>query len=480
MSNILTNDWYLVNKKSYNKILVELKNELTVKPFNVISYGKKNENDETFEVYKEDEKYLYIPKFFGINKFGIPKKNKETKGKKVKLKFKGKLRDYQQEIIDISIKHIDEKDGGLISVGCGKGKTCMGIYLACHYKVKTLVIVHKSFLLNQWKDRISQFSNARIGIIQQKTVDIEDKDIVIGMLQSIAKDKYTPDVFKDFGFVIFDEAHHAPSKYFSKALPIISCKKSLALSATPKRSDRLEKILHWFMGDIIYKSKIEGNENVLVKIYKYNLNNEKYREYKLPFTGQVNRPKTLTKIGKFKKRNKFTVKILEEIMMEPGRKVLLLSDRIEHLELLKELLDKKNFATSDFYIGGRKQKDLDEAEKCQILLGTFSMASEALDIPELNTLIMATPRRNIEQSVGRILRKKDHPVQPLIIDLVDQLNTFVKQGMARRGYYRKNKYQIKLIDVEDNVIHSEEDITNRCDKKKLYIPVNNDNVDFLD
>lgn len=480
MSNILNNDWYLINKKTYSKNISEIKKELTVRPFNVVSYGKKDNKDDSFKVFKEDEKYLYVPKFYGLNKYGIPKKNKENKGKKVKLKFKGKLRDYQKEITDISIKHMDEKDGGLISVGCGKGKTCMGIYLACHYKVKTLVIVHKSFLLNQWKERISQFSNAKIGIIQQNKVDIEGKDIVIGMLQSIAKDKYTDEVFKDFGLIIFDEAHHAPSKYFSKALPIIACKKTLALSATPKRSDRLEKVLHWFMGDIMYKSKKETNENVLVKIYKYNLNDEKYREYKLPFTGEVNRPKTLTKIGQFKKRNKFTIKILKEIMMEPERKVLVLSDRIEHLELLKKRLDDKNFATSDFYIGGRKQKDLDEAEKCQILLGTFSMASEALDIPDLNTLIMVTPRRNIEQSVGRILRRKDHPVQPLIVDIVDQLSSFVKQGMARRDFYRKNKYQLKLIDVEDNIIHSEEDITDKSEKKRLYIPVNNDDVDFID
>ena len=148
--------------------------------------------------------------------------------------------------------------------------------------------------------------------------------------------------------------------------------------------------------------------------------------------------------------------------------------KITKWDKLKKRLDDKNFATSDFYIGGRKQKDLDEAEKCQILLGTFSMASEALDIPDLNTLIMVTPRRNIEQSVGRILRRKDHPVQPLIVDIVDQLKSFVKQGMARRDFYRKNKYQLKLIDVEDNIIHSEEDITDKSEKKRLYIPVNND------
>ena len=196
---------------------------------------------------------------------------------------------------------MDEKDGGLISVGCGKGKTCMSLYIACHYKVKTLVIVHKTFLLNQWVDRIKQFTNAKIGIIQQNKVDTNGKDIVIGMLQSIAKDKYDQDIFKEFGLIIFDEAHHAPSKYFSRALPIISSKKSLALSATPKRSDRLEKVLYWYLGDIMYKAPPEENKNVLVKIIKYNVSHKSFREFKLPYTGEVNRPKALIKFVKLKK-----------------------------------------------------------------------------------------------------------------------------------------------------------------------------------
>lgn len=474
---ILSNEGYIINKNKFKHLIQEIKKELTVKPFIPVMYG--NNKPESFKIYQENEKLLKVPKFYGISKFGKPEKNEEVKGDKVKLKFKGKLRDYQKPIVDISIKHMKEKDGGLISVGCGKGKTCMSLYIACKFKVKTLVIVHKTFLLNQWVDRIKQFTNAEIGIIQQNKVDTNGKDIVIGMLQSIAKDKYDKDIFKEFGLVIFDEAHHAPSKYFSRALPIISCKKSLALSATPKRSDRLEKVLYWYLGNIMYKAPPEENKEVLVKIIKYNVSHKKFREFKLPFTGEVNRPKTLTKICQIKKRNKFIVKLLQEIMLEDQRKVLLLSDRIEHLEYLKELIDEKEFTTSDFYIGGRKQKDLDEASKCQLLLGTFAMASEALDIPELNTLIMVTPRREIEQSVGRILRK-EHEVQPLVIDFVDQLNSFVKQGMYRRRYYRKKKYQVKLIDVEENEVLSEEDISNKSDEKKLYIPINNDDVEFLD
>ena len=137
------------------------------------------------------------------------------------------FKDKYDKIVSIAtLEHLLKYDGGGICVGCGSGKTVMAIYIAHILKVKTLVIVHKSFLLNQWKERFEQFSNARIGIIQQNKVETDDKDVVIGMLQSIAKDKYDFGIFREFGLVIFDEAHHAPSKFFSKALPLISCKKT--------------------------------------------------------------------------------------------------------------------------------------------------------------------------------------------------------------------------------------------------------------
>ena len=99
------------------------------------------------------------------------------------------------------------------------------------------------------------------------------------MLQSIAKEKYDNDIFRDFGMIIFDEAHHAPSQYFSKALPLIASKITIGLSATPKRTDKLEKILYWYFGDIMYKAQIEENSKVLVNIVNYEISHEKFNTY---------------------------------------------------------------------------------------------------------------------------------------------------------------------------------------------------------
>jgi len=481
IKRILTKEGYLLNKKYFkDSELNIIKKELTVKPANTFVMGnKKDDSDLEFEVFRENDEYLSIPKFYGIKKLGEPDKNDEILGTSIEMKFTGNLRPLQKEIVNETIDHLLKYDGGGICVGCGSGKTVMSIYIAQILKVKTLVIVHKSFLLNQWKERFEQFSDAKIGIIQQKKVDCEDKDVVIGMLQSIAKEKYDFDIFRDFGLVIFDEAHHAPSKFFSKALPIISCKKTLFLTATPKRSDGLEKILYWYFGNTIYKAPPDKNNNVLVKIIKYNITNNKFRESYIPYTGEVNRPRTITRITKITKRNKFIISNIKEVLLEEGRKILILSDRIEHLDKLKYYLDKAKIY-SDYYVGGMKQSKLDEAAKATVILASYGMASEALDIPALNTLIMATPRRSIEQSVGRILRSKDHIIQPLIIDIVDLIPFMDKQGFERRKFYKKLKYQIKLIDVEENEILGEEDIT-EC---KITTPVEIyneiENVDFID
>jgi superfamily II DNA or RNA helicase len=471
--NIISKEGYLINKK-YCTNIDKIKEELTVAPHLIFNKKKK---PESFPVYLENDKYLCVPKYYGLEKFGKPYKNKEIIGEIININFKGILRDDQKEVMNIVIPKLEIDDGGLLCLRPGFGKTTLALYIASIFKVKTLVIVHKSFLLNQWKKRAEQFTDAKIGIIQQNKIDIDGKQIVIGMLQSIAKDKYDTEIFRDFGLVIFDEAHHAPSKYFSRALPIIACKKTLSLTATPKRQDKLEKVLYWYFGPILYTIPSEKTNTLLVKTFKYNITHAKFKEYKL-YDGTINRSKTINKLVEIDKRNEFIVNQIEELLEENGRKILVLSDRIEHLTGLKNMLDKLELATTSFYIGGMKQTKLDESEQAQVIFGTFSMASEALDIPDLNTLVMATPRKEIEQTVGRILRKV-HEVQPIIIDIVDQLPSFYRQGLLRRKFYKNNDYVIKIYEVEENeIINIIDEI--EISKNKKIIQNNENNDEFLD
>ena len=474
---ILCKEGYLIPKTDkYKERINDIHKELTVEPVQTCSFAKKDDSLK-FKVYQENDDYICIPKYYGIRKFGQPEINKEIVGEKIKIKFTGTLRPLQEEIIKKIVPHIKTNDGGVLCLPCAAGKTVLSLYLATLFKVKTLVIVHKTFLLNQWKERAEQFTNANIGIIQQNKVETDGKDIVIGMLQSIAKDKYDESVFRDFGLVIFDEAHHAPSQYFSKALPMIASKLTIGLSATPKRSDRLEKVLYWYFGEIMYKSEVEENNRVLAKIVNYDIDHEKFKEFKM-YTGDVNRPKTINKITTIGRRNKFIIDILEEVLLEDKRKVLILSDRIEHLQNLKNRLDEREIASTNFYIGGMKQKALKESELAQVIFASYGMAAEGLDIPDLNTLFMVTSRRSVEQAVGRIIRKIDPDVRPLIYDFTDMLPSFARQGLVRRKLYKKMGFEISITTVKNNEIIAEENLENMNELKKA-VKVENDDCEFI-
>ena len=157
-----------------------------------------------------------------------------------------------------------------------------------------------------------------------------------------------------------------------------------------------------------------------------------------------------------------TLKIIEHLAdcLREGRKILMLSDRREHLKVLHELIPKidEGKYSCGFYLGGMKEKDLQETETKDVILGTFMMASEGFDCKyPLNTIFLTSPKSNIEQAVGRILRQevKDRKFVPIVIDICDKFSLFKAQTNKRIKFYEKNKYSINLYDKEDNMLEYE-------------------------
>ena len=147
-------------------------------------------------------------------------------------------------------------------------------------------------------------------------------------------------------------------------------------------------------------------------------------------------------------------KIKEDIDKNENRQFLILSDRKQQLEDFNKLFKEEGIESVGYYVGGMKKKDLKESESCKILLGTYPMANEGLDIPSLNGLVLATPKSDIIQTVGRICRVKHENIQPLIIDAVDNFSIFERQGKKRLDLYKKNKYEVEDIkyDLDKNEI----------------------------
>ena len=178
--------------------------------------------------------------------------------------------------------------GGLLELYTGYGKTVCALKIIADLNVKTIIIVHKEFLLRQWVERIEQFlPDAKVGRLQGSTIDIKDKDIVIGMLQSLSMKDYEIELFKSFGLTIVDECHHIGAEVFSRALFKVVTKYTLGLSATMKRKDGLTKVIKMFLGKVVVKKEREGKEKVCVKTINYEVVDEYFNKVELNFKWQT-------------------------------------------------------------------------------------------------------------------------------------------------------------------------------------------------
>ena len=324
----------------------------------------------------------------------------------------------------------------------------MALAIAYRLKKRFFVVVDKEFLLDQWAGEMrALLPGIRIGRFQASTmeVDPEHYDCTICMIQTIVQRQIPESVLRSYGFTIFDECHHLGAKHFSKVLSKIQTKHMLGLSATPTREDGLTKVFEWNLGKPVYwEKKREADETVEVQILRYEDDDPTYCDVPTNFRGEVILARLLTQVVQCTKRNQFIAEKLKELIKEPNRRILVLSERIGHLEMLEALM-KPTGVVMGYYIGGMKTATRElAATSAQILWATYAMASEAMNIKTLNCVLMASPRRKIEQSIGRILRQRpeERTVAPLILDLVDGHSPLGGQSRQRIMFYKKCGYKI--------------------------------------
>lgn len=438
------------------KEIDEIKNELTVEPDTgfVSSF---NANPTQFHLYKESKSKIYLPKNYGLKRFGLPEESSLNEGKDIDVTFHGDLRPEQSEPLTkfITACHNPLQRGGIVNLSCGGGKTVLGLYAVSVLKKKTMIIVHKSFLLDQWKERIQTFlPTAKVGFVKAKVIDVLDKDIIIGSLQSLSMKEYDPDLFSDIGFVIVDEIHRTGTEVFSRALSKFNFMYSMGLTATLERKDGLTKVFMWSIGDLVYQNKSRLDKVVVRSIPYMNDNNKgEYGKIERIFNGKMNTSKMITQICEFKPRTNFIAQTIKEEYdkSDKSRRFLVLSDRKKQLEHLFDAIAHELGLTEEvakqmigFYVGGMKDVELKITETKPFILATYNFVSEGCDLASLDTLILSSPKSSMEQIVGRILRKKqeDRVNEPLVVDIYDNFSTFKNQFAKRKKYYKSMKYAI--------------------------------------
>jgi superfamily II DNA or RNA helicase len=460
---VLTAKGYAIKKSFLTDVQTQgLRSELTVAPKVLDRFQKDIQN---FPIYYESKTRFYVPRHWGIKKFGEPEVDIVSEGlslpETISFSTKFPPHDFQNEIIE---SFIEKNANGLICVPCGYGKTFMALNIAVRLKRRFLIIVDKEFLMNQWKSEIENFIiGARVGILQANKIQMEAEkyDVTICMIQTICRREFPDGFFDQYGFTIFDECHHLGASYFCKALLKIQTKYMLGLSATPDREDGLTCVFEYYLGEPVYKNtKRAPDKEAVVKAVWFDSEDPIYKDIPVNWRGETVSAKLLNQVAEFEARNKKIMELIDEYAKDPNRFILILSDRISQLEWFEKALNEWSTKfVHGYYIGGMKQSKLDaNADKCQILLATYQMASEAFSVKKLNTVILATPRKNVEQSTGRIFRQRidEKKVAPHIIDIIDSHDCHKRRWFVRQKFYKECEYTFQHIDKPKRIVQKTE------------------------
>lgn len=452
---ILTHKGYSIPKGALTEEQVtKLKEDLTVCPvLNTKFVTPQMKEEATFKLYRESATRYYIPRQYGIQTFGPPDRSVVSDGLDLPAAardFQGSPYPYQTAIVQ---SFLDAGANGCICVPCGRGKTFMALNIAARIGKRFLVVVDKEFLMNQWRGEMAALlPGLRVGVLQgpKAELDAADYDCTICMIQTVAGREYSEDLFQSYGFAIFDECHHLGAQHFSKCLQKIQVAKMLGLSATPKREDGLTKVFFWSLGEPVYWEKVrDPDPTVEVKSVLIRTNDPDYNDVPTNWRGETVMARLLTNVLGCAERNSEIVRWIRSLCKEPARKVLVLSERIGHLEEIERRLEGSGL-TIAYYVGGMKEAVREEgAATARVLLASYAMASEAMNIKTLNAVILASPRKNVEQSTGRILRTRvsERVVAPVIIDIVDTHGPYRGQWKKRQAYYKQCAYRLETWEM---------------------------------
>lgn len=365
------------------------------------------------------------------------------------------LRPGQGELIDKAISVIQQSPfgGAILEAKTGAGKTVLGLETSRRLGLKTLVVVHTSVLLDQWLEEARKFfPHYRIGILQADKIDIKNKDLVIGMLQSASMREYPRQVYEEFGTIVIDEVHKTGAPEFSKMLTKFIPKHYVGLSGTIERKDRAENVFIHGMGQVISGM----NEIAVMTPQVYFIDTGFVWVVQDQYGNVVDKPQNLDRL-----KNKFLEKIAQdktrnEIIIrqtlkavEAKRNILILSERVAHVEELAARL-KKLGVDAKCMVGTTSKGDRKLAASAQVICATNQLIGTGFNEPRLDTLIFASPIQEVIQPVGRILRLMDGKKTPLVLDLVDS-GSYIGMvfGKSRCKRYRSRGWKISGDSVFD-------------------------------
>ena len=409
------------------RTVTRLRRDLTVAPFSL--------NDpfpKSFRVFLESPTKYVVPLHWAREVWPTLE-DARPEGDDVALEFAGSLRaDLRQPEAVRAVQTSWEACGGaMLCLPVGFGKTTCALYLAAALGKKTIVLVHKAFLKDQWKERAAQYlPGCRVTEIQGDVCDTSG-DVVVAMIQTLLSRKYPASTFAPFGLAVVDESHHLGAREFSTCMWSVCCRRVLALTATPDRRDGLTRVVSWFAGPVAFRVRRENQEATTVRVVKYAC-----PDFDQPMPtnrrGDVCFTTTVTRLVENEGRTRAVAALAADLAA--GRDgVLVLTHRRQHCADLAAAVRELGVECGT-YVGGDKA-----APDTRVIVATYALTSEGFDLPRLTGLVLATPASDVEQSCGRVMRGSSSAV---IVDVVDQWGLCHAQAAKRRAFYARSGFRV--------------------------------------
>jgi len=414
-----------------------------------MSRAYQTSNIEIQFFYIESEKFLLVPRYFPLDEYTTIKKidNRSHPGEDIEIEHNITPRSETQEL---AISYMLNNDKGVIQLAPGVGKTVISIYVICERKKKTIILVHRDALADQWISRFLQFTNCKEEDISRLTsANFEEelkRPIIVATVQtflSLLKRKREEFLIAlndaNVGVFIGDEVHTtvgAPT--FSECSIHISANCTFGLSATPYRYDGNGDIIEYHLGPIFEDADTQGTmeAKVTVLLIDYEIDTPKRNMY-IRWGGRFQRARYLNLM----KKSKPYREALRGLIAKLGKTRDIIC-MVERVKLIDEHYDETTFASKSKFCGTAKADTLSE----KIAFSTPGKCRDGIDVPWKDCMIMTSPIRNIEQLAGRVTRTAPDKQTPIIIDMVDYscpdiANTYY----GRKDYYKNKGWPIQYI-----------------------------------
>ena len=407
-----------------------------------------------YTLYKETVGGLLVPRGLMTS----TKEDRRTDGTDIQYTSTFKPRnDEQARVVAETTALLKEGKSFVVSAPTGFGKTICSSDIIAQVGKKPLIVAIKEDIRDQWvaaAKMILGLKDHEIGFVQGEKCQIKGKKFVIGMIQSLAKPgKFHPDLFDDIGLVIWDETHRVGSDHFSQTPWLFRGKLRLGVSATPQRKDGRDSLIEAHIGPLLVESEaMPMIPRVLLweSKWKVPLTSVKtkhgYRIRQIPH--RAGKTMHITKIlAGNEDRNRQIAKFAKSAYNK-DRLTIIFTDTKKHLENIHVMLTDMGIPVEDvaYYIGGLKETAREAAKLKKILLSTYMYVSEGTDIPWLDTAILGTPRSDVIQIAGRVLREYPDKKQPVIFDVWDRdSRVFDSYGEKRLSWYKDIGAEVKII-----------------------------------